>query len=262
MSAVPLPAVAMGEGSGPPAILLHGFAGAAESWAGIQPRLAESGPTIAFDLPGHAGAKDYPGFGPPKIAARAVIAEMDRRGVAAAHLAGHSMGGAVAALVGLFAPERVASLVLLAPGGFGRKIGLAALRPYALAEDAASFASAVAAMGAPGWQPDAASLERHREVRARQSPAAIHRMFELLFGSGEQGVLPLPALAEKPFPVRLVWGEADPVTPFAAALSAPESFALERLPATGHMLIDEAPDAVAAAISAARASLPLPRPSA
>ena len=89
-----LHAIELGAGEGPPVVLLHGFDGRAEVWGPIQAGLAADGRrTIAFDLPGHGRSRDFPGFGPPKVAARAVIAELDRRDIASAHLVGHSMGG-------------------------------------------------------------------------------------------------------------------------------------------------------------------------
>lgn len=244
-----LPAIATGEGHAWPAVFLHGFAGAGLSWRPIQRAIAADRPTLAFDLPGHAGAKAYPGFGPPKVAARAVLAELDRRGLDRVHVVGHSMGGAVAALMALTASDRLASLVLLAPGGFGPEIGIAPLRAIVEGDPEAGLI----AMGAPGWRPDVETLALHREIAALQSPTALAAIFALLFRGGTQGMLPLDAVAAMGVPVALVWGESDRVTPFEQSASAPESFAFTALPGVGHMLMDEAPARVVAVIRAALA---------
>lgn len=243
-----LPAIEMGTGGGAPVVFLHGFGGAAAVWQDVQSAIAKDRATIAFDLPGHAGAKEYPGFGPPKLAARAVAAELQARGIGQAHLVGHSMGGAVAAIVGLLAPERVASLVLLAPGGFGPEIDAATLRGFMDAAEPGGIAEAYARMGAPGWKPGPPVVERMLAVRAMQDCAAIAAMFDAMFSEGRQGMLPLDAIATKGFPVALVWGDEDRVTPFPQSRNAPAAFTLQRLEGVGHMLMDEAPDKTIAAI--------------
>jgi pyruvate dehydrogenase E2 component (dihydrolipoamide acetyltransferase) len=248
----------MGEGSATPAVFLHGFGGAALSWDVIQPTIAADRPTLAFDLPGHGVARDFPGFGPPKLAARAVIAELDRHAMASAHLVGHSMGGAIAALVALFAPERVASLTLLAPGGFGPEIGAEALGRFAAARSDEDLHNGLISLGRPGWQPDEAVLALHRRIRASQSTEALASIFALLFRGGTQGSLPLEAVAATGVPVRLIWGRADEITPFAQSQSVPASIALVDLADVGHMLMDEAPEAsithIAEAVGMADAS--------
>ncbi|HEY9055608.1 MAG TPA: alpha/beta fold hydrolase, partial [Aurantimonas sp.] len=199
-----------GEGAVTPIVFLHGFDGRAEIWASLQDALASpKRRTIAFDLPGHGRSRDYAGFGPPKIAARAVLAELDARGVAAAHIVGHSMGGAIASLIGLFAPERVASLTLLAPGGFGKEIGAARIRAVMDAEGAEAIGKALAGMGAPGWVPDPDAVAAIAAARDPAGRAAMRQIFEHLFATGEQGVLPLDAIAATGCPLHVIWGEED-----------------------------------------------------
>ena len=108
-------------------VFIHGFGGRRESWSDLQQRVSKYAQTIAFDLPGHGQSIDYPDFGPPKVAARAIITELQRMGHNKVHVVGHSMGGAVSSLIALFQPELVASLTLLAPGGFGDEINVVAL---------------------------------------------------------------------------------------------------------------------------------------
>jgi pimeloyl-ACP methyl ester carboxylesterase len=103
-------------GRGRPLVLIHGLLDEAAGWdelAGSTPR-----PVIAVDLPGF-GASDQPAR--PRLAAYATdVAEaIGALGVLRFTLVGHSLGGGVAAHVAELLPDRVASLVLLAPAGFG-----------------------------------------------------------------------------------------------------------------------------------------------
>src|SRR5690606_18296524 len=111
--------------------------------------LAEHRATIAYDLPGHGGSLNYPGAGSAKTAANAVLDDLRSRGIERAHLVGHSMGGAVASLVALFDAKRVASLTLLAPGGFGPDINRRLLTRYAAAETREQLTACLEAM--TGW---------------------------------------------------------------------------------------------------------------
>lgn len=241
-----LRAIETGGGDGPPLVLLHGFDGRAEAFDGIAAGLAAEGRRcLAFDLPGHGGSRDFPGFGPPKVAARAVIGELAARGIEAAHVVGHSMGGAVACLIALFEPRLVLSLTLLAPGGFGPEIGLAPIRAVMAARDEPSLAAALRTMTAPDF-----TLPPHA-TRGNNGPGGrdeIRQIFGPMFGSGRQGVLPLDAVAASDRPIELLWGQADPVTPVSESENLPPAFAVTRLPGVGHMLMLEAPEAVSAAI--------------
>ena len=101
-------------------VFLHGFGGCHAVWGEVTSALAPGVRTIAYDLPGHGLSLDFPGR-TAKAAAQAILADLAARGMKRVHLVGHSMGGAVATLMAL-SPERVASLTLLAPGGFGPEI--------------------------------------------------------------------------------------------------------------------------------------------
>src|SRR5882757_4225967 len=107
-------------GAGPKTIvLLHGFGGCHDVWHEVTSALAPGIRTLAYDLPGHGLSLDFPGGGAAKTAARAVLAALAARQTSQmrrVHLGGHSMGGASATLMALTAPEKVASLTLLAPG--------------------------------------------------------------------------------------------------------------------------------------------------
>ncbi len=239
-----LPHTARGR-KGPPIVLLHGFGFDGASWAGLAAPLARMRRTVAFDLPGHGGAGHWAPTPGAAVAAKAVVASLDAMGIARATFVGHSLGGAVAALVGLRRPDLVERLVLLAPGGFGPAMNVAALRRYAHANTAAELASAAAPLFAPGAALPQGFVEAlaaaRRAPALRQSHAAIVEAISL--GEG-QGMLPLDALAAAPFPISLVWGLEDAILPASQAIEAAPEFARHLLPGVGHMPHLEAPATV------------------
>lgn len=110
-----------------PVLLVHGVGGWAENWRPVMSALASTGRrTIALDLPGF-GESEAPRrvryFGPEDaFYPRFVLAAMDALDINRAHIAGNSMGGAVAYMTAVTAPARTRSLVLAAPGGLGRDV--------------------------------------------------------------------------------------------------------------------------------------------
>lgn len=239
----------LGEGE-VPLVLLHGFGGSHAAWMAIQDALAGETATLAYDLPGHAGSFDFPDSGPAKTAAQAVLADLGARGVERAHLVGHSMGGAVAALMAMFDPARVASLTLLAPGGFGPEINHRLLTRYAAASDAATMRACLEAM--TGWFSPVSDGMVAQALAERAGPGHREKLVEMARGlarDGRQGQLPRERLETLAMPVTVLWGELDNVLPARQARGLPPSFAVELFPDLGHMLPAEAPDEMAAIVA-------------
>src|SRR6266851_7829700 len=91
----------LGEGDGVPALLVHGFGADLNTWMFTQPVLAEGRRVIALDLPGHGGSSKEVGAGDGESLTDAVEGALSALGIGRGHLVGHSMGGAVAALLAL-----------------------------------------------------------------------------------------------------------------------------------------------------------------
>jgi pimeloyl-ACP methyl ester carboxylesterase len=98
-------------------VLLHGQPGSGADWQQLVDRLPSGLRVVALDRPGY-GASRQPAGG-FAVNARAVVAELDGRGIERAVLVGHSYGGGVALAVAKLAPARVEALVLLASVGPG-----------------------------------------------------------------------------------------------------------------------------------------------
>lgn len=109
------------EGSGPPVVLLHGYADSADTWRLVLDRLARSGrAAVAFDLPGFGRA------GP--LRPGSVLAQLDAFTAAAVRrayaehgtapvLAGNSLGGCLALRAAQDRALPLAGIVPVAPAG-------------------------------------------------------------------------------------------------------------------------------------------------
>jgi len=180
-------------GDGSPIVFLHGIFGSSESWDGICSTLDR--PCIAFDLPGFGGS-DLPSA--PDVSAYAgdVAAALRALGVDRFELVGHSFGGAVAAALADMAADKVTSLTLLAPAGFGR---------IAMAET----------LSAPGLRSLAGAAlpwflrHRHRYTEISEGQLEASRVaLEALVAAGRA---PLRRADGYRGPVTAVWGTDDRV---------------------------------------------------
>jgi uncharacterized protein (TIRG00374 family) len=101
-------------------VLLHGQPGSAADWDLVLARLPVQLHAVATDRPGYGASQRHAaGFAGN---ARAILADLDARGVDEAVLVAHSWAGGAALLAASIAPDRVKAVVLLAgvgPGSVG-----------------------------------------------------------------------------------------------------------------------------------------------
>ena len=98
-------------------VLLHGQPGSGADWEQVTGLLPATLHAVAADRPGY-GSSLLPAGG-FAANARAVLDELDSRGIQRAVLVGHSYGGGVALSAASLAPHRVEAVVLLASVGPG-----------------------------------------------------------------------------------------------------------------------------------------------
>ena len=103
-------------GTGPDVLFLHGALTTHHDWlTGPAGAAAGAARATLIDRPGH-GLSRRPRFvGTPRDQADQIAAGLDRLGLGAATLVGHSFGALVALALAERHPERVAALVLVAP---------------------------------------------------------------------------------------------------------------------------------------------------
>lgn len=235
---------ARSEGAGAPFVFLHGFGGDSETWSGLAKGLAGRAFTIAYDLPGHGRSGDHPDRSPDDMA-KSIAADLGRRGLDGIHLVGHSMGGAVAFLIARGQPERIKSLCLIAPGGFGPEINQRLLRRFANACEPEEMLIALEQM--VGWSFRLPRKMAPMLAAGRRDPACRARLLEILdhlVDGDEQRRLPVGDLTKLPFPIRVIWGTQDRVLPTRQSHRLPGIVATHVFERVGHMAHLEIPDKV------------------
>lgn len=236
----------------PVAVLLHGAGMDHTVWS-LQTRyLAHHGRSVlAVDLPGHGRSGGEP---LDSVAALAdwMVALLDAAGVAKAALIGHSMGALVALDAAARHPDRVESVVLL---GAAERMPV---HPYLLAAAAAGDPSAIELV--IGWghgprghsggspTPGLALIPGGRRLMAAVKPgvlgvdlAACNAYRQ---GGASADLVTCPAL--------FVLGALDRMAPVKAGRSLASRIKASQIvtiPATGHMVMTEAPDATLDALT-------------
>jgi pimeloyl-ACP methyl ester carboxylesterase len=106
------------EGAGEPLVLLHGIGHHWQAWRPVIPLLASEFDVIACDSPGFGRSAPLPGGVEPNISAyvEAFVRFFAELGLDRPHVAGNSMGGAIA--LELARRRAVASATALSPAGF------------------------------------------------------------------------------------------------------------------------------------------------
>jgi pimeloyl-ACP methyl ester carboxylesterase len=132
-NAVTLRYVEQGAADGTPVILAHGFPDSWRSYEPVMKHLPAKLRVVALSLRGY-GDSDHPeGTYHPRDLAADLDAFMDRLGIPAAYVVGHSMGSYVAEYLALDHPERVLGLMLI--GTFRTLVGRSDLAEMADALD-------------------------------------------------------------------------------------------------------------------------------
>jgi 3-oxoadipate enol-lactonase len=111
---VPVPLFCREAGSGPTIVLLHGVGSDHTVWNGVLPHLSNRFRLLLPDLRGH-GRSPTPAGATYRFEEHEadLLALLDAKGVAAAHVGGLSVGAMLALRLGLDVPERVRSVSLI-----------------------------------------------------------------------------------------------------------------------------------------------------
>jgi pimeloyl-ACP methyl ester carboxylesterase len=245
-------------------VLLHGQPGSPADWRQVIARLPAQLHAVAADRPGY-GSSRLPAGG-FAANARAVLDDLDSRGIERAVLVGHSYGGGVALWTASLAPRRVAAVVLLASVGPGCVNSWDKL----LAAPGAGPLCALTAWRLTPWLARA-RLAMIRRRRGRPLRPDEHVNWQV-WGNAGSGDRPLwrtflteqrallrelgeieRVVASVQAPVLLLADPRDALVPVDTArrlVRALPDARLQLVQDTGHHLPRRAPDAVADAIAA------------
>jgi pyruvate dehydrogenase E2 component (dihydrolipoyllysine-residue acetyltransferase) len=223
-----------GEG-GEPLVLLHGFGGDLNNWMFNTEPLAAGRAVFAVDLPGHGGSVKQVGDGEVDTLVGAVRAFLDSQGIERAHLAGHSMGGLVAAELALSDPGRVLSLTLIAPAGLGEEIDREYIEGFVAATGRRELKPVLQRLFAdPGLVNRQMVDDVMRYKRLDGVQDALRALAERLFPDGRQARVLASELEGGSVPVLVIWGGDDAIVPAGHAEAAPGSAETHVLPGVGH----------------------------
>jgi len=242
-------------GSGPHLVLLHGLGHRRQGWTAVLDLLTPHREVIAIDLPGHGESPPLRPNGEEPIRAMGIeiAGLLGELGLDRPHLAGNSLGGALA--LGLAAEGLGASVTALSPAGFSE-------HRYQVAYAHAVFSAA--RLGSLAIAPAIPALSRRPTGRGvlygtmvsrpgRISPeqaigdvanfAKSAPVMRLVFADPPAFTSPVEGV-----PVTIAWGTRDRILPPSNAAVARERIPHARfvdLPGCGHVPMTDDPELVA-----------------
>jgi pimeloyl-ACP methyl ester carboxylesterase len=215
----------------PPLVLLHGLGDSHRTWREVMPQLAKSRRVIMPDLAGHGLSTRPDASYSLDWHARVIGAWLGALNLDRIDLVGHSFGGGIAQWLLLEHAHRIRRLALVAAGGLGREVALplrlAALphllervgQPFMAPGTFLALNAAPALSGAYSFG-EVARLSWMNSTRgsARAFARTVRDVIDL--GGQRRGFFQRAHEIPKLPPMRLFWGEDDPVIPLQHAITA------------------------------------------
>jgi 2-hydroxymuconate-semialdehyde hydrolase len=240
-------------GSAPAIVMIHGFGGNTFSFRYQLNDLGQDYRCVAIDLKGF-GYSERPEKGDYSLTeqARLMLRAMDELGIERATLIGHSMGGEVVMRMAEIAPDRVEKLILAAtvPGNklpVAPRIGI--MRPL--------LTPVSKLIAATSWRRlfyDTSRLDMDEIRKAYLTPARIrgsgNTVWEMWRDIRHDHPVDFRKITQ---PVLILWAEKERILPFPGRglrwlqRKLPAAHTVH-VPRSGHMLLEEQPEACNAAI--------------
>ncbi|PTQ13541.1 acetoin dehydrogenase dihydrolipoyllysine-residue acetyltransferase subunit [Sphingomonas oleivorans] len=218
-------------------ILVHGFGGDLDNWLFNIDAIAEKATVHALDLPGHGQSTKTVGNASVDGLAGVLLGFMAKLGIDRAHLVGHSMGSAVSMAAALAAPDKVASLTLIAPAGLGPEINADYLEGFVAAQSRRELKPVVEQLFA---DPALASRQMLDDLlkykRIDGVEEALRAIMAAFLESERQRRILSPQIAAANLPILLIWGEEDRIIPAAHARALDGRATAEIIEGAGHMV--------------------------
>lgn len=234
----------------PVLLLLHGFGSSLQTWDLWAEKLETQYRVIRLDLPGFGLTGPSPLHDYSERSDVATLTHfVDKLGVSTFSIIGHSMGGKMAWGLAAAEPDRVKSLVLMAPDGFpeAKDIGT---KPYAVP----------AIMGMIKFCLPKNLVRKSIEPAFFDSNALsdrlVDRYYDMLRAPGVRNAIleranqtiytdPVPRLKKITAPTLLIWGQQDLMIPSSNAQSYANVLLSSKtvlIPNLGHLLQEERPE--------------------
>jgi pimeloyl-ACP methyl ester carboxylesterase len=235
-------------GSGPPMLLVHGFAGSLYTWRELLPLLAETHCVYALDLLGF-GFSDKPVQADHSLRGHGLrlLGFCAALGLSNVTLIGHSMGGVVAAYAALEDRQGVITRLALLDANFYRRNGppIPVVPPLArlLARRFYSPRAREASLRRCYADPQRLTAEVVESYLApTRTPGALEALSAFLATPGPATYRELPPRLR--LPTLIVWGAQDALWPLADAqrlAAAIPNAQLAIIEGAGHMVQEEQP---------------------
>ena len=216
-------------------MFLHGFGADLNGWRPVHRLLPETQPALAIDLPGHGLSPlgEEASFEALVEAARDALIE---EGISAAHLVGHSLGGAIAAVLSQTPGVKSLSLMLIAPAGLGAETNAAFFDGFLQADTEATLTPWLHMLATdPAVLGSALARTTLRQRRERPLVAEQRRLAEAILAHGRQAIDTRGFLSAPQAPTKIVVGLEDRITPAHQAEGLSGVIGLHRFARVGHM---------------------------
>lgn len=237
----------------PPVFLIHGLFAQKEQWRDVLCALADAGyRPVAPDLPGYGKTQGYDLSAYPLESQVQLIGEFaEKIGLRPQHIAGNSMGGAIAALYAKAHPESIRSIAFIGgPLGISpwsktvKASILSGDNPFIpLTTDALQFELSMLLVHAPALSADAqaAILMPYRERTQHYVQVwNIVNLYDRVLADD----------SARKLPTLILWGNEDRVFDVAGTRKLADRFPRHRLltlPDTGHLAMVDSPAEVSRA---------------
>jgi pimeloyl-ACP methyl ester carboxylesterase len=251
----------------PAVLLLHGlghWSGAA--WDRILPELDPASRIVAVDLPGF-GASERPDVRYDLPYFRTVVTGVAQQSLPTHFaIAGHSLGGMIAADYAATFPEQIDHLALIAPAGFAsvpaflvRILGSGFVRRFFSMQPRPDFVERTLRQSV--HDPERLDPAVIAQAKAYAADPLVRRAFGGVYSGAMQSMCDLPALhrhfAQYHGPAWVGWGRFDRYIPVKALANAQRVYPQAQTQIfedSGHAVMDDEPVALGAALRAFFAS--------